>query len=395
MDAGATVDAGGKKLDWHSYTYSWRFGSERADVHQQDVYGMGPVSPNFLVFDGVRHGGSVVHYLTTRIFSPHDQAMYLDFGGLEKTFTRQAWINGTSVVDVHDKPLSALPKAALRCGWNRIVLRIVQTGTKPLATFAVLQSRPTLPEQPRFMPLSRWNSIAPDLVYDYHTQDHETVGWYRFAAPPGAKEAKLNLVAKKIEAWIDGEPTPVSDDVIRFPKTASDATQLSQVALRVHQKTGDYEGAAFQAPIAFKCGRGKIELGDWSKSGLTYYSGGVSYIRNVHLDELQKHDRVMLDLGELRTSAELKVNGRPLGVRLAPPFTFDITDAVHPGDNEIQVEVLNTLANYMSAGPTKFVYPGQTLSGLLGPVSLRLLPQVRIRCRPAPEVTNKVVGETG
>jgi hypothetical protein len=82
-------------------------------------------------------------------------------------------------------------------------------------------------------------------------------------------------------------------------------------------------------------------------------------------------------------------------VRLAPPFTFDLTDSVHPGDNEIEVEVLNTLANYMSAGPTKYVYPGQTVSGLLGPVTLRFIPQVRIQCRPVQETPPKADGETG
>ena len=36
----------------------------------------------------------------------------------------------------------------------------------------------------------------------------------------------------------------------------------------------------------------------------------------------------------------------------------------------------------MSAGPTKYVYKGQTVSGLLGPVTLRTIPRVSIECQP-------------
>jgi hypothetical protein len=391
----ASVEAGETSFQWRSYTYSWKFGADRADVHQVDKYGLGPVSPNFLVFDAARGGQPVVHYLRTRVFSPREQTLHFDFGGQDKAPARQAWLNGELVVDVRDKPLSALPKVSLKNGWNQIVLRLVHAGAKPVATFAVLHSQPTTPDQPRFMPLSRWQDIAPGLIYDSHLEAEESIGWYRFLAPPGAQQAKLNLAAKSVEAWVNGEAVKVVDDTIQFPKASSGATQMSQVALRVHHKTGCYDGAAFQAPVAFKSGRGQIELGDWSKSGLAYYSGGVKYIRHVHLDESQKSHQVVLDLGDMRTSAEVKANGRSLGVRLGPPFTFDLTEAVHSGDNEIEVEVLNTLANYMSAGPTKYVYPGQTVSGLLGPVTLRFIPQVRIQCRPVQETPRKTDGETG
>jgi hypothetical protein len=391
----APIDVGGKQHEWRPYSYSWKFGADRTDVHQPDKYGLGPVSPNFLVFDAPRAGQPVVHYLSTRIFSPHDQTLHLDFGDKEKLPARQAWINGETILDVDGKSSPTLPKVMLRRGWNRIVLRVAHSGTKPLATFAVLHSQLHTPEQPRFDPLSRWHRIAPDLIYDCQPEGLKSVGWYRFSAPPGAEQAKLNLDAKSAQAWIDGKEVKVVEDSIQFPKSSSSATAMTQVALRVNHKTGSYEGAAFQAPVAFKCGRGKIDLGDWCKSGLVYYSGGVKYIRKIHLDSVQNSRQVLLDLGDVRTSAEVKVNGRSIGVRLAPPSTFDLTDAVHVGDNEIEVEVLNTLANYMSAGPSRYVYPGQTVSGLLGPITLRLIPQVKIQCRPVQESSRDANGETG
>jgi hypothetical protein len=102
----------------------------------------------------------------------------------------------------------------------------------------------------------------------------------------------------------------------------------------------------------------------------------------VKLHDLSDSQKVLLDLGDVRTSAEVKVNGKSVGVRLARPFVFDLSNAVQSGDNEIEVEVLNTLANFMSAGPSKYVYKDQTVSGLLGPVTLHVVPRVRIQCQP-------------
>lgn len=386
VDQAKNIELGGKALRWQPYSFSWKFGADRSDVHQSGTSltdGLGPVSPNFLVFDGVRGGPTQVRYLATRVYSPKDRALTFDFGGVDKLPQRQAWVNGELVVDVKDKPLAALSRVNLKKGWNQVVLRLVQIGSsKPLATFALFHADAETPAQPRFMPLSRWSDVAPDLIYDSRPKRAKSIGWYRFVAPPGTKRANLNVVAETVEAWIDGQPVEVKDNAIQFPEAAKAGSESSQVALRVHQKPGHCEGAAFQAPVAFKCGRGQIPLGDWSQFGLDYYSGGLKYTRHVQLKDAGKSHETLLDLGDIRTSAEVKVNGKSVGVRLAPPYVFNLSEAVHPGDNEIEVEVLNTLANFMSAGPTKYVYKGQTVSGLLGPVTLRTIPRVSIECKP-------------
>lgn len=376
------IESDGESLRWQPYNYSWKFGVDRPDVHQFKTDGLGPVSPNFLVLDPPRGAQSTVRYLATRVFSPRKQTLYFDFGGLEKAPPRQAWVNGNLVVDVSGRPLKALNSVELAAGWNDVVLRIEQTGRKPLATFALFHAQPQTPDQPRFMPLSRWYDVAQDLVYDCYPKEHESIGWYRFVAPPGAKQAKLNLVAESVEAWVDGQPIDVVDDVIHFTPSAQGPAKTRQVALRVHNKPGHYEGAAFQGPIAFTCGAGQIALGDWSNSGLQYYSGGLKYKRRFHLTNAQASSAVSVDLGDVRTSAEVKLNGLSVGVQLARPFIFDLSDVVKPGENVIEIEVLNTLANFMSAGHSKYVYKGQTVSGLLGPVSLQVLPEVRIQCLP-------------
>jgi hypothetical protein len=408
-NGGAAVELEGKAVQWRPYAFSWMLGTDRVDFNQNGFDGLGPVPPEFLVFNAVRGGPTVVRYLTTRVYSPREQELYFDFGGQDReparlswaisgqgrAPARQAWVNGEQVMDVKDRPLTELPKVKLKSGWNEVVLRLAQTPGRQLATFAVFHSQPKTPEQPRFMPLSRWYDIAPELIYDYQPEGQHSVGWYRFLAPPGAEQAKLNLVANSVEAWVDGESVKVVDDTISIGKSGGGATQPVHVALRVEHKPGFYAGAAFKLPVTFKCGRGQIPLGDWSDSGLDYYSGGLKYVHHFQLNHVQKSRQVLLDLGDVRTSAEVKVNGHSVGVRLAAPFVFDLTYAVQPGDNEIEVEVLNTLANYMSAGPSKYVYKGQTVSGLLGPVSVRMVPQVKIHCRPVQDARQPTNGGPG
>jgi hypothetical protein len=55
---------------------------------------------------------------------------------------------------------------------------------------------------------------------------------------------------------------------------------------------------------------------------------------------------------------------------VAAPFRFDLSELLHPGDNTIEVRVANTLAPHYTVlfWPRT---PGDTVSGLAGPVVLR------------------------
>ena len=56
-------------------------------------------------------------------------------------------------------------------------------------------------------------------------------------------------------------------------------------------------------------------------------------------------DRWWLDLGDVRESARVWVNGRPAGAVVAHPFRVDVTGLLKPGGNEIAIEVTNLSAN--------------------------------------------------
>ena len=139
--------------------------------------------------------------------------------------------------------------------------------------------------------------------------------------------------------------------------------------MRVDQARGEYGGAAFDDYIRLDCGAGEMSAGDWAKTGvLETYSGGAWYRRTVTIPAAKE---VVLDLGNVAASAEVRVNGKPAGVRVCPPWTLDISKLVKPGANTIEILVCNTLANHYVTVPTH--YRGSTVSGLLGPVKIELV----------------------
>lgn len=124
-------------------------------------------------------------------------------------------------------------------------------------------------------------------------------------------------------------------------------------------------------PEYFKqsCGTGTIALGDWSEiDGLKAYSGGALYRKTIAVSAGDLKNKVEMDLGDLVSSAELFVNGKSAGIRLSPPWKFDITPMIKSGDNKIEVMIYNTLANNYTTIPTR--YRGLIKSGLIGPVTL-------------------------
>ena len=87
------------------------------------------------------------------------------------------------------------------------------------------------------------------------------------------------------------------------------------------------------------------------------------------MDDLK--NKIEIDLGDLVSSAELFVNGKSAGIKLSPPWRFDITEFVTAGKNDIEVLIYNTLANNYVAIPTR--YRGSIKSGLIGPVKVKVV----------------------
>ena len=299
--------------------------------------------PNVVGYDAT--GGS--SYFSTMVVAPRDLTANALTGKMKPT---KVWLNGEVVSG------STLQ---LKAGANPLVLSYDQPGT----TYFVVATEAISPAPAGTLATRWWNHPAV-LPFDVRGNEPAPVGWYRFVSPPGLRAMTIGHARGKVQAWADGQPLTGTSKLTVPKPSAKPVTVL----LRIEQERGFYGGAALPEPIKLHCGPGLMELGDWSQNdGLLSYSGGARYRKKVTIPATRQ---VMLNLGDVVASAEVHVNGHLVGVKVAPPWTLDITKFAKAGENRIEVLVCNTLANHYTTVPTR--YRGQTTSGLLGPVQIEM-----------------------
>lgn len=94
-------------------------------------------------------------------------------------------------------------------------------------------------------------------------------------------------------------------------------------------------------------------LSDWTTHpppGIRYYSGRAAYTKSFVLgmgpDETEA--RRFLTLGDVREMARIRLNGKDRGVVWAPPYRVEISGVVHPGENQLEIDVINTWRNRLA-----------------------------------------------
>ncbi len=125
--------------------------------------------------------------------------------------------------------------------------------------------------------------------------------------------------------------------------------------------------------------------------GIKFYSGTATYEKTFDAPSSKpkvKNSKLFLDLGDVRELAEVRVNGKSCGILWCPPWRVDVTDALQPGENKLEIEVVNFWPNRLigDAALPKEQRLTQTNirelkantplpdSGLFGPVKLLELP---------------------
>ncbi len=94
-------------------------------------------------------------------------------------------------------------------------------------------------------------------------------------------------------------------------------------------------------------------LMSWSEHsdrGVKYFSGVATYRKTFQWAPARPQgadhkQQVLLDLGRVEVIAEVRLNGKDLGVLWKPPFRVEANGALKPGENTLEVKVANLWAN--------------------------------------------------
>ena len=223
-------------------------------------------------------------------------------------------------------------------------------------------------------------------------------------------EATFRVSGKEVEIWhpetgvIEKASYSISDEVttVHLHLSPNDAVF---VVFRSEAKSDSYtapkanetELAEIKGPwnVSFvsKVGTPFQEsfeaLSPWNENAdekIKYFSGEGTYKKmiDVPAEWLNDGSNILIDLGEVENLAEVIVNGKSVGIVWKKPFRVNISAALHEGENELEIKVVNLWVNRLigDAQPDveeKLTYTTMPFyradsplkpSGLLGPVTL-------------------------
>ncbi len=264
----------------------------------------------------------------------------------------------------YDAPLREA-EIDLAVSGTRLLLRITQPAGQRTRAHIGLADTPV----PTARHL-RW--FADGAITLKPTEPLDAAQWFRFVVPAGAARLDLHHHGT-VSAWCDGVAMTIvvvreKSGTRRSLATAKiESNRPATILLRV-DAPGHRAGDCILAPIALVDPRGPIELGDWAEQGLAGYSGGCRYTCEFSLNACDVARPLAIETGPIRAAASIVLNGHALGCVFATPWRVALGDAPIEGRNHLSIHVFNTLANhYDQAVPTPYVFPGQTVSGLMEP----------------------------
>ena len=229
--------------------------------------------------------------------------------------------------------------------------------------------------RPHPLPRTTWleTDSAPGVVRDTVPDARPAVGpapaeWLWWRLPPGATAMHVPA-GPSFRVWLNGAELAVAaSGRVELPQGGAEVWR--DIAARFEAGRGRYGGGLLDGPVTYEVGTGWVTLGDWCERGLESYAGGMRYTQELVLPAGLSADAV-LDLGAVRGTAEVSINGEFAGARFLGPYLFPVGRLVRAGVNRVEVTVFNTLAPWLEAhSPTRTIWDGTCVSGLFGPVRL-------------------------
>jgi len=356
----------GGNAKWETYSFSWRYGVE-GDYGHQGWHGLkGSVYDQFIRLGDIEEikmskfripekTGSY-YVMKTAVIAPSDGEFQMLTDSIKP-----------SIILINDKITDpAVDRVSLHKGSNQLILLFDRACT----SYLVFRNPAIKVPEPESVAM-RWYNDPGVLPFDCSLSNS---GRFSFRSAPGLKALKFS-VHGKVNVRVNGETASESEKhtpengLTNYTFTVNKLTEEpSEVEIEIAYEPGYSGAAAFNGYIEQVCGPGKMQSGDWSElDGLMAYSGGMWYRQTINIDK-KEGELIEIDLGDVVSSAELFINGKSAGIRLAPPWKFDISNFTKQGENKIDVLVLNTIANNYTSIPTR--YRGSIRSGLMGPVTL-------------------------
>jgi hypothetical protein len=254
------------------------------------------------------------------------------------------------------------------------------------------------------------NALAK-ILYRHRKADNLDIYWLNNRSENGEEiEATFRVAGKVPELWFaeTGKTEAVSYSIangvtkVKLHMEPNDAlfvvfknkatkTMVELPAVKV-KELATISGAW---DISFQKDRGApavakmSELSSWTDNadnGIKYFSGTATYTKTITAlaNWFTKDAELWLNLGDVKNLAEVIVNGKSLGIVWKKPFRINVTSALKPGNNKIEIRVTNLWVNRLigdaQTGVTNkitfttmpFYQANSPLlpSGLLGPVTM-------------------------
>lgn len=262
--------------------------------------------------------------------------------------------------------------------------------------------------------------VAPDFAFDGGTPGDGDLLFVHRRLPDGdiyylnsrstdprEVTARFRVAGKAPEIWrADGSaPEPVSYSIVNGITTVPLALRAQDALFVVFRKPATAQSATVARPelrtlasvtggwdVAFQPGRGAPAtttlpaLAPLDRNGdpaIRHFSGIATYSKRLTLPAGSAGKRLWLDLGTVGDVAEVRLNGKTVGIAWKAPYRIDITALARPGANVLEVRVANLWVNRL-IGDAKGVGEKVTFttlptyrpdaplrpSGLMGPMTI-------------------------
>ena len=236
---------------------------------------------------------------------------------------------GVSAAEVlaglHIKPVVQLPAAGAKLAW-------IQRRTKDADIFFVSnQSNATVRTVVAFRAADR----QPEFWDAEQGTIRPATGW---TVADGQVNVPLDLAPEKsVFVVFRNTGTPKADPPVRVEEPKP-MTLSGPWTVRFPPNRGAPAEANFDKLISWS---------EHADPGIRYFSGTATTSTRFELPEgfLKDGQEVWLDLGEVAVIADVRVNGKNLGVLWHRPFRLEVGKALRAGSNTLEVDITNLWVN--------------------------------------------------